>query len=256
MVAEDDERIPAAAARPSAFPATRLSVCEAVRSGDPAVRRVGWDALVEAYWKPVCRYVRLRWRADGEEAADLTQGFFARALEKEFFESFDPQRARFRTFLRVCLDGFVANVRQSGARLKRGGGAASVALDVAALESTATDAALQTDDDLDACFHREWVRALFDAAIGDLEARCEAEGKRQHFELFRKRDLEAAESDAPPSYGELARASGLPVTQVTNHLAWARRALREAVLARLRALCASEQEFRDEARALLGFTPS
>jgi len=27
------------------------------------------------------------------------------------------------------------------------------------------------------------------------------------------------------------------------------------VLARLRALCASEQEFRDEARALLGFTP-
>jgi DNA-directed RNA polymerase specialized sigma24 family protein len=249
MVAEDDDRIPAAAARPSAFPATRLSVCEAVRSGDPAVRRVGWDALVEAYWKPVCRYVRLRWRADGEEAADLTQGFFARALEKEFFESFDPQRARFRTFLRVCLDGFVANVRQSGARLKRGGGAAPVALE------PETAVALQTDDDLDACFHREWVRALFDAAIGDLEARCEAEGKRQHFELFRKRDLEAAESDAPPSYGELARASGLPVTQVTNLLAWARRALREAVLARLRALCASEQEFRDETRALLGFTP-
>jgi DNA-directed RNA polymerase specialized sigma24 family protein len=226
-----------------------------VRSADPATRRVGWDALVEAYWKPVCKYVRLRWRADGEEAADLTQGFFARALEKDFFDEFDPQRARFRTYLRVCLDGFVANVRQSGARLKRGGGVAPLALDVAALEAEAAGAAPPADGDLDAYFHREWVRALFDAAIGDLKARCEAEGKPRHFELFAKRDLEAADGDAPPSYGELARATGLPVTQVTNFLSWARRALREAVLARLRSLCASEQEFRDEARSLLGFTP-
>jgi hypothetical protein len=39
---------------------------------------------------------------------------------------------------------------------------------------------------------------------------------------------------------------------VTNHLHWARRELRKAVLEKLRETTASEEEFRDEARALLG----
>jgi hypothetical protein len=44
----------------------------------------------------------------------------------------------------------------------------------------------------------------------------------------------------------------IPVTQVTNYLAWARRRLRAHVLDVLRAQCGSEDEFREEARALLG----
>jgi hypothetical protein len=49
---------------------------------------------------------------------------------------------------------------------------------------------------------------------------------------------------------------GLPVTQVTNHLYWARREFRAAVLLVLREITASEAEFRAEARALLGVDPS
>ena len=45
---------------------------------------------------------------------------------------------------------------------------------------------------------------------------------------------------------------GLPVTQVTNHLAWARREFRRLILERLRELSASDAEFRSEARELLG----
>jgi len=98
------------------------------------------------------------------------------------------------------------------------------------------------------------VRALFDAAIGDLKVRCAAEESSSTSNSSASATSKRRGRRAP-SYGELAKESCLPVTQVTNLLAWARRALREAVLARLRALCASEQEFRDEARALLGFTP-
>ena len=72
-------------------------------------RRVAFDALVSAYWRPVYKYVRIKWRADRDDAADLTQEFFARAFEKGSLGRFDPREARFRTFLRVCLDGFVAN---------------------------------------------------------------------------------------------------------------------------------------------------
>ena len=75
-----------------------------------------------AYWKPVFKYLRLKWHAPAEDAADLTQAFFLRAFEKSFFADFDPRRARFRTYLRTCLDGFVTNARKADTRQKRGGG--------------------------------------------------------------------------------------------------------------------------------------
>ena len=83
-----------------------------MRSEDGATRRLGWEALVSAYWKPVYKHLRLRWRADAESARDMTQEFFARALEKSFFDEFDPERARFRTYLRVCVDGFAGGSAQ------------------------------------------------------------------------------------------------------------------------------------------------
>jgi hypothetical protein len=39
---------------------------------------------------------------------------------------------------------------------------------------------------------------------------------------------------------------------VTNQLAWARRTFRAGVLDAIRAFCATEDEFRSEARDLLG----
>ena len=88
------------------FPATRRSVVLASRDPDPEVRRTAFAALVESYWKPVYKYLRVKWRSEEEEARDLTQSFFLAALEKGTFDRYDPARARFRTFLRTCLDGF------------------------------------------------------------------------------------------------------------------------------------------------------
>ena len=58
-----------------------------------------------------------------------------------------------------------------------------------------------------------------------------------------------------PSYAQLAAEHGLAVTQVTNFLAAVRRELRRRVLARLRELTASEEEYRAEARNVLGVDP-
>src|SRR3981189_3431398 len=61
----------------SKFPATRWSVLEAIRGRDPAEQSRALDTLFAAYWKPVYKYVRLRWNRAPEDAQDLTQGFFA-----------------------------------------------------------------------------------------------------------------------------------------------------------------------------------
>ncbi len=249
------DRMPTAAdaAVPGAFPPTRASLVRAASSAEPGLRRQAFGALAEGYWSPVYKYLRHRWRADRAEAEDLTQGFFARAFEKRFFDRFDPARGRFRTFLRACLDGFVANERQAAARLKRGGGAPLVSLDVDGAEhELARDLRAETGD-FEAWFQREWVRALFSRAVSALERRCREEGRLGAFAVFRRYDLEGEEAERP-TYEALGRELGLPVTQVTNHLAAMRRGLRREVLEALRALTASEEEFRAEARDLLGIS--
>src|SRR6185503_9342441 len=104
-------------------------------------------------------------------------GFFLRAFEKDFFAGFDPERARFRTYLRTCLDGFVANTRKADARLKRGGGVTLVSIDVAEAERELQAQGPNAVDDFDAYFHREWLRSLFAAAAARLRDGCAAKGR-------------------------------------------------------------------------------
>jgi RNA polymerase sigma factor (sigma-70 family) len=210
------------------------------------------EALVEGYWKPVYKYVRVRFRTEAEDARDLTQSFFTWLLEGDTLARYDPAKARFRTYLRLCLDGFVANARKAAGRLKRGGGRVLLPLDFEGADGELRRHEVPDGADLDEYFHREWVRALFAQAVDALRARCEAAGKAAHFRLFQRYDLDEPGTEGRPTYAQLAGEFGLPVTQVTNHLHWARRQFREVVLARLRELTASEAEFRSEARDVLG----
>ena len=232
----------------ASFPTTRYSIVTASASGDADVRRPAFDALVTAYWKPVFKYVRLKWRASPDEAADLTQGFFLRAFEKDFFGDFDPRQARFRTYLRTCLDAFVANARKADGRLKRGGHLHIVPLDVVAAEKELQEQAPNAMDDADAYFHREWLRTLFAAAVARLRKDCAARDRTRRFTIFERYEL--ADTEDRPTYAELARALDLAITDVTNELAAARREFRRLVLDVLREQCASDDEFHAEARAL------
>ena len=247
------------------FPTTRGSAIGAASSDDPALRARAFDALVRAYFRPVYKHVRLKWRRDPEDARDVTQGFFARAFEKSHFGSYDPALARFRTYLRASLDHYVMELARGESRQKRGGGAVRLSLDFDVAEdelsrSGALDSASNAQA-AEACFDHEWTRALFSSALAALEAMCEKQGKQVYFDVFRRYVLDpettsaASTSQGRPSYADVAAACGIAVTDVTNYLSWARREMRACVLEQLREITASEQEFRDEARAVLGIDP-
>jgi RNA polymerase sigma factor (sigma-70 family) len=234
------------------FPSTRRSLVLAARDTDPQVRRQAWEALVTSYWKPVYKLLRARWRLEREDAEDLTQEFFAAAFAKGTFERYDPAKARFRTYLRTCLDGLAANERKAARRLKRGGGQVALSLDFEGAEEELRRQGAGEELDIEEYFHREWVRSLFGLAVEDLRRWCAEAGKEIHFQLFERYDLEGPER---PTYAQLAAELSLPVTQVTNYLAAARREFRRLVLERLRELTGSEEEFRAEARLVLGVEP-
>jgi RNA polymerase sigma factor (sigma-70 family) len=241
------------------FPATRLSVIAAVRSTDADLRARGLDTLARAYWKPVYKYVRVRWGALPDDAQDLTQEFFSRALDAATFARYDEQRARFRTYLRVCLDGFVANERKAARRLKRGGDAQILSLDTldfGAAESEVARPGTSNGLEPDDYFRREWIRSVFALALESLRDDCARRGKLTQYRIFERYYLDAADDGAARlTYAQLAAQFDVPVTQVTNYLAFARREFRRLLLEHLRELSASDDEFRADARDLLGAAP-
>jgi RNA polymerase sigma factor (sigma-70 family) len=237
------------------FPETRASVVGSLGQLDAERRRQAFETLATAYWKPVYTYLRLFRHCEREEAEDLTQGFFAAAFEKGVLDGYDPTRARFRTWLRRCLDGYVSNQRKSERRLKRGGEYLHVPLDFQTAEGDLKHHPLPVSEDLETFFRREWVRALFSLAVDELRAESLDRGRALEFALFEKYDLEAPEGPARPTYAELASEFGVSTSKVTNGLHAMRLRLRRRILAKLRELCGDEAEFRAEARELFGREP-
>lgn len=229
------------------FPDTRPSIVRDALDADPEARARALEAIARAYWTPIHAYIQLRWHVDPEAARDATQEFFAQALNRGLFHRYDPARSRFRTYLRLCLDSFLVNEAKARGRLKRGGGGVHLDLDDVADIVPSPDR--RAHDEL---FDREWMRALFAQAVDALRAQCERTGKGVQFAVFHRYDIEEAGAERRSTYAELAEAFDLPVTQVTNYLAWSRRQLRERVLEALRAQCGSEEEFRSEAQQVFG----
>ena len=240
------------------FPPTRWSVIEAAKSSDGAERERALETLCAAYWKPVYKYVRLRWNRPAPDAQDLTQGFFAEMIERELLSRFDSRKSRLRTYLRVCVDSFVMNEDKAARRHKRGGNVRHLRLDFTGAEEelsagTLDPASIVSPESLEEFFEREWVRGLFALAVEDLRKLCLENERDRTFRLFEAYDLA---DDDQVSYERLACEFGIAVTDVTNALAWARREFRKIALERLREICGSEDEFQREAKAAFGWEAS
>jgi RNA polymerase sigma factor (sigma-70 family) len=230
------------------FPTTRFSVLAGAHASAPEERERSWQALVSAYWKPSYVHVRVRWKKPAEDAEELIQAFFLSALEREFFADFDSERARFRTFLRVCLDRFVSNENTAQARLKRGGGSERLSLDFAGAESEV--ASIPAGDDIETLFDREWRRAILSQSIEQLKLECSEKKRDSVFAVFERYDL--CDDDERPTYESLAKELGLPVTTITNQLALARRELRRIALEKISEITTSADELRVESRVFFG----
>jgi RNA polymerase sigma-70 factor (ECF subfamily) len=211
-----------------------VSLIEAAASG---LSDAAMDQVIALYWKPVYRFVRIKFQKSNEDAKDLTQGFFASALQRNFFARFDPAKASFRTYIRMAVERYAANQHAAENRQKRGG----------AVEfETVEDQEIATESpELE--FDREWRRQLFFLALDDLRAHCKQSGKHVQFGIFEDYDLTDGDR---LSYSDMAIKYGIPESTVNNHLAWARRTLRAFITERLRGTTSGARELHEEMRRL------
>src|SRR5579871_5181921 len=181
------------------FPVTRYSVLAAAGSANAEERSRALDILFSAYWKPIYKYLRLKYSQVPQDAQDLTQGFFAELLERDLLSRFDPAKSRLRTYLRVCADSFALNEIKAASRQKRGADFLHVALDSSAAEeelrTQAIDpASIPSPESLEEFFEKEWIRSLFASAVAELQKLCDSRGKQKAFAMFEAYDLDGEEN--------------------------------------------------------------
>jgi RNA polymerase sigma-70 factor (ECF subfamily) len=171
--------------RRDAFPTTRISLILAARGESEPVAREALAALCQSYWYPIYAYLRRLGHAQ-DAAEDLTQGFFARVLEKHYLDDFERQRGRFRSYLLTALKHYVANERDRDHAQKRGGTVAPLSLDTV-LASAESRYRLEPSTELtpERIFEQQWALAVLARVQERLAAEEADEGRGKRYDRLK-----------------------------------------------------------------------
>jgi RNA polymerase sigma factor (sigma-70 family) len=161
------------------FTTTHWSVVLAAGKNTSLDSEAALEKLCRAYWYPLYAYVRRQGHSP-HDAQDLTQGFFARLLDKNYLAAVAPEKGKFRSFLLAALKHFLANERDRAQTIKRGGKQTFVSLD----EETAENRyKLEPATNLTAAmiFERRWALAVLEEALQKLRVEFITSGREAQF---------------------------------------------------------------------------
>ncbi len=181
------------------FATTHWSVVLAASQEAASGSREALEKLCRTYWQPVYAYLR-RQGIGVHEAEDLTQGFFARFIEKSCLKTVTPTKGRFRSYLLGAVKHFLSNERDRARAKKRGGGCTFVPLDVSGAESRC---GFQPGDELtpEKIFDKCWALALLDHVLCRLKDEFVEARKEKTFASLK---VFLTGETGTPSYNEVA----------------------------------------------------
>jgi len=215
---------PPVASHGPSFGTTHWSLILAARDRGTPQADEALAALCAAYWYPLYAFIRRRGH-DPDRAADLTQGFFARLLEKDYLASVDPSKGRFRAFLLAACKHFLANAHDQEVALKRGGGRRPVSIDRRDAEGRYI---CEPAHDLtpERLFERRWALTLLDRALDQVGREFHRGGKGVLYHRL-KVVLTGAEGAAP--YARLGAELGMTEAAVKKAVQRLRQRYREVL---------------------------
>jgi RNA polymerase sigma-70 factor (ECF subfamily) len=215
----------------SQFPPTAWSLLSRLRDpSDPKVQEY-LNRMIQIYWRPVYKFVRISWKRTNEDAKDLTQAFFIHLLEGDLLARADPDRGNFRKLLLTALRNFLANQSRAVHAQKRGGGRSIVSLDDASRDGDAPD-----PKDPQEAFESQWARELLERAIEKMSKIV----RPVVFSAFQRFHMEGA------PVRQIARDLQESEAQVGHHLQSARTVLRRLVMDEIREYVHDETEIARE----------
>lgn len=229
------------------FATTHWSLVLAARTGKSVESRTALEALCEAYWFPLYAFIRREGYA-AEDARDLTQGYFARLVERRDLEDVRPELGRFRSFLLVSVKHFLSNERDRERAKKRSPGPPLVSLDAQEAENRYR---FEPADALtpETLFERKWAMTVLERTLRRLEEESSEDQKARRFEALRAH----LTGDAPAaSYRELGETLGVSEDAVKVAVHRLRRRFGELLREEIADTVDDSGEVDDEIRYLLG----
>jgi RNA polymerase sigma-70 factor (ECF subfamily) len=136
--------------------------------------------LCRQYWHPVYAFIR-RNGSSHEEAQDLTQGFFAVLLEKNYLGDAKHERGKFRSFLLTAVKHFLANQWDRDQALKRGGGQVMLSIDAAEADTFFSPAQVDRSTP-EHIFETRWAWSLLEQVMVKLRAEFDGAHKGVKFD--------------------------------------------------------------------------
>ena len=227
------------------FVTTHWSVVLAAKDEGSPQSEQALETLCRTYWYPLYAYVR-RLGHGPHDAEDLTQEFFARLLQKHYLLAADPEKGRFRTFLRVALKRFLANEWDRVRAAKRGGGWKIVPLDTVLAERLY--ARESGADSPDQAYERRWALTLVEQALARLRAEYEHSGKGTEFGHL-KVCLKAERGSIP--YAQIAGDLGVSESNARVLVHRLRRRFRELFHEEIGHTLANSADLAEEMRYLM-----
>ncbi len=201
-------------------------------------------ALCETYWYPLYAYLRRR-GYDAPDAQDLTQGFFAKLLEKDYLDDADQQRGRFRSFLITALKRYVSKQREHASAQKRGGNRKRLSFDFEAGESHYRIEPSH-DSTPDRIFDRRWALTVLDNSLTKLRQDYETSDKSRLFESL-KVFLTGEKGNSCKQVAEVHNMTEGAVKAAVHRL---RKKYRELIRAEIAKTVADPGDIDDELRSL------
>jgi RNA polymerase sigma-70 factor (ECF subfamily) len=227
------------------FRTTQWSLVLNAGSEDSRVAAAALEQLSRRYWYPLYACVR-RSGYSHDDAADLTQSFFVKVVERSAFTGLEPGVARFRSFLLTALKHFVINEWASANRLKRGGGRQIVSLDVSADELYQSEPADNASPDK--LFEKRWALSVVEMVLSRLRAEFVASERPELFDAL-KPALSGDRLEKP--YAEVALSFGLSESAVKVAVHRLRKRFGELLRAEVAETVQDEKDVDDELRHLI-----
>ena len=227
------------------FATTHWTAVLVAGRGDSRQATVALEELCRAYWYPLYAYVR-RQGHSREDAEDLTQGFFARLLEKNYLEGITADKGKFRAFLLIAIKRFMANEWDRANRQKRGGGERPLSLD---WEDADSRYQINPADQLspDKLYDRAWAMTALEKVIIRLRDENTADGKAAHYDRL-KPFLMVGSNDIP--YAAAGAALGLSEGAVRVAVHRMRRRYRELLREEITQTLSDPAQADEEMQAL------
>ena len=175
----------------SQFATTHWSMVRAAGAANSPAASSALQELCKIYWYPLYSFVRRQGR-DANEAADLTQAFFADLLQREDLKKVDPQLGKFRSFLLAALKNFLINQWNQAKAQKRGGGKTPLSLDFNSADSRyrLEPADAQTPETI---YQKQWAQTLLEQTKTILRSEFSRRGKAHQYDKLQ--DFLAGKND-------------------------------------------------------------